>query len=194
MLTWVPEVGFSRGAAARRDYHFAMTTLVLTVIGDNRAGLVHALSEAIAQHGGNWHQSHMTELGGKFAGIVEVRVAPDKADALVAALGPLEADGLLDVTVARADNEEDEPATLLTLSLLGQDRPGIVNELSAALAAQRISIDELRTSTRSAPMAGELLFEAEAQLAVPASVSIEDLRSSLELLGNELMVDIDLRV
>jgi glycine cleavage system regulatory protein len=45
-------------------------SLVLTVIGDDRPGLVERLSAAIGKHGGNWLQSSMSHLSGKFAGIV----------------------------------------------------------------------------------------------------------------------------
>ena len=49
-----------------------MATLVLTLIGDDRAGLVNAVAEVVARHGGNWERSQMAELAGKFAGIVLV--------------------------------------------------------------------------------------------------------------------------
>ena len=79
-----------------------MATLVLTVIGDDRSGLVDALSGVIADHGGNWDKSRMARLAGKFAGIVMVAVPDAAADALIADLEPLEAQGLLDITVERA--------------------------------------------------------------------------------------------
>ena len=66
-----------------------MTTLVLTVIGDDRSGLVSMLSGVIAQHGGSWERSQMARLAGKFAGIVMVSVPDDRADALIDALEPL---------------------------------------------------------------------------------------------------------
>jgi glycine cleavage system regulatory protein len=68
-----------------------MATLVLTVIGDDRSGLVSALSGVIADHGGSWERSQMARLAGKFAGIVVVSVPDAGADALIRDLGPLEA-------------------------------------------------------------------------------------------------------
>ena len=169
-----------------------MATLVLTVIGDDRAGLVDALAGPIARHGGNWDRSHMARLAGKFAGIVVVSVPDDQTGALTAELGTLTARGLLDVTVAIAavgGSEADDD--LLSLHLIGQDRPGIIREVASALAQRNVSIEELETSASSAPMSGELLFEATATLRVPAETDPADLRSTLEAIANELMVDLD---
>jgi glycine cleavage system regulatory protein len=171
-----------------------MATLVLTVIGDDRSGLVSALSGVIADHGGSWERSQMARLAGKFAGIVLVAVPDASAEALIAALGPLGAQGLLDVTVERG---ADGPAassdlTRLTLELVGADRPGIVHDISQALAARAVSIEELHTATREAPMVGGMLFEATATLLAPPSVPVAELQAVLEELANELMVDIAL--
>ena len=173
-----------------------MTTLVLTVIGDDRSGLVSALSGAIADHGGSWERSQMARLAGKFAGIVVVDVPDDRADALVEALRPLDSQGLLDITVERGTDEDipSEGVTRLTLELLGADRPGIVHDISRVLAARQVSIEELHTATREAPMAGGVLFEATATLLAPPTLAIDDLQAVLEELANELMVELSLSV
>lgn len=170
-----------------------MTTLVLTVIGDDRSGLVDALSGVVADHGGNWDRSQMARLGGKFAGIVLITV-PDLAEAaLIADLEPLEHEGLLDITVATAHpDQESEASTELMLEVVGLDRPGIVHDVSHALAAQQVSIEELETETTSAPMAGGTLFRASARLRAPSTTSIDELRSVLDDLASELFIDVDL--
>jgi glycine cleavage system regulatory protein len=169
-----------------------MATLVLTVIGDDRAGLVEALAGPIARHGGNWDRSHMARLAGKFAGIVVVSVPDERTDDLVAELDTLTAQGVLDITVAIASNDgPSETDAFLHLHLIGQDRPGIISEIAGALAQRSVSIEELETSASSAPMSGELLFEATATLRVPAAADPADLRAALESIANELMVDLD---
>ena len=169
-----------------------MATLVLTVIGDDRAGLVDALAGPIARHGGNWDRSHMARLAGKFAGIVVVSVPDERTDDLTAELDTLTAQGLLDVTVAIAANDgPTDHDDFLELHLIGQDRPGIIREIAGALAQRNVSIEELETSASSAPMSGELLFEATATLRVPATADPADLRAALEAIANELMVDLD---
>jgi glycine cleavage system regulatory protein len=170
-----------------------MATLVLTAIGDDHAGLVHALSGVIAAHGGNWENSRMAQLAGKFAGIVMVTVPDERADALVHDLEPLAARGLLDVTATRS-TPRDAPigVTRLSLELVGLDQPGIVRDVSDALASRGVSIDELDTDTGSAPMDGGVLFRARAALIAPAGLSVDSLRDVLENVAGQLMVDIEL--
>ena len=75
-----------------------MATLTLTCIGDDRPGLVSDLSGAIKAYGGSWERSQMARLAGKFAGILQVEVPDEHAEALVGQLTALTAVGLL-VTV-----------------------------------------------------------------------------------------------
>ena len=166
-----------------------METLVLTVIGDDRPGLVSALSARLNAQGALWQRSQMSRLAGKFAGIVEVVVPAGKVDELVADLEGLAEQGLA-VTIARTRTPAETPTHLLSLELVGADRPGIVAEVSALLSARHISIEELETSVRHAPMAGGMLFEAHAVLAAPASANETELRAALEALADELMVDV----
>ena len=168
-----------------------MATFILTVIGDDRPGLVSALSAPIKDHGASWERSQMSRLAGKFAGIVLVSVANEKAQALIKDLTALEAQGL-DVGIERTVEPEEAESLRLGLELLGADHPGIVAEISASLAQQRVSIEELSTDVRDAPMAGGTLFEARAVLNAPPTTSTEDLRKMLEALADELMVDITL--
>lgn len=168
-----------------------MATFILTVLGDDRPGLVSAISAPINAHGANWERSRLSRLEGKFAGIVVVS-APDAAyDALVVDLKSL-ADQGLQVTLERTDLIEDGEALRLALHLLGADRPGIVAEISAALAALSVNIEDLSTEVREAPMAGGMLFEAHADLVAPPGTRTDEVRTMLEALADELMVDIDL--
>lgn len=172
-----------------------MATLVLTVIGNDKTGLVDALAEPIAAHGGSWDRSHMARLAGQFAGIVVVSAPDDQVASLTAHFDALNLQGLLDVQVAIASTVvESADATQLRLHLIGQNRPGIVSEISAALAKSEVSIVELETDTTSAPMSGEMLFEATATLSVPTDLSQDDLRAGLEDIANELMIDLDFTV
>jgi glycine cleavage system regulatory protein len=168
-----------------------VATFILTVIGDDRAGLVSALSAPINAHGASWERSQMSRLAGKFAGIVLVSVANDRYDALAGDLHELSAQGL-QVVLERTDEPVERELQRLRLDLLGADHPGIVAEISAALATRGVSIEELSTDVSDAPMAGGTLFEAHAVLAAPPSTSTDALRSVLEGLADELMVDIAL--
>ena len=168
-----------------------MATFIFTVVGDDRPGLVSALSAPISAHGASWERSQMSRLAGKFAGIVLVTVADKRFDALAADLEALSTEGL-QITLERTDEPVARESQRLHLELLGDDHPGIVAEISAALATQRVSIEELTTNVREAPMAGGMLFEAKALLSAPATTSTDSLRSMLEGLAHELMVEIRL--
>jgi glycine cleavage system regulatory protein len=168
-----------------------VVTFILTVVGDDRPGLVADVSAPITAHGASWERSQMSRLAGKFAGIVLVKVADKRLDALVADLALLEAEGL-QVVIERTHETVESESQRLRLDLLGDDHPGIVAEISAALATRQVSIEELNTDVREAPMAGGMLFEAQAVLNAPQAASTDDLRAMLEGLAQELMVEIRL--
>lgn len=168
------------------------TPLVLTVLGKDRTGLVESLASLVAEHGGNWLESRMCRLGGEFAGILRVVAPSDRLPALTRALEKLQERGL---TVTMRPDQDSPPGTgqhLMTLELVGHDRPGIVRQLTAALAARGINVEELSTECVSAPMSGESLFKAEARLLVPGACDPAVLRAELEKIAADMMVDLRL--
>ncbi len=167
-------------------------SLVLTLIADDRPGLVEALAQVVAQHGGNWEESRMSRLGGKFAGILLVSVAKEQAGELSRALAGLASAGLQLVIERSAAEPPAAEVRTLALELVGHDRPGIIRQISQALASRGVNLEELTTGCSSAPMSAEMLFSARARLRVPATVGVEELRSVLEALANDLMVDLSL--
>jgi glycine cleavage system regulatory protein len=165
------------------------TSLVLTVIGDDKPGIVQQLSDQILAAGGNWEESRMARLAGKFAGLLHVSVDADRADALAERLTAFKGGGLK-VVVERSAPHEGGALRTLRLELLGNDHPGIVHDIARVLAEHRVNIEELETDTTSAPMSGETLFRARAHLSVPQTVTVAQLRALLEALAGELMVDV----
>lgn len=167
-------------------------SLVITLIGADRPGLVNAIAERAAAAGANWLESSMAQLAGRFAGIVRLAIAESEAGKLEASLRELEAEGL-QVIIERGAGARAQAARRITrLELVGHDRPGIVRDISAVLARHGVSIEEFETACESAPMSSESLFRARAVLDVPAAVSLDALRADLEALANELMVDLNL--
>jgi glycine cleavage system regulatory protein len=141
-------------------------SLVLTVIGPDRPGLVELLARTVAEHEANWLESRMSHLEGQFAGLLRVSVASDRTAALSKALAELEALGLRVMTRTSEGPSLPPSHRSLRLELVGQDRPGIIRDLSRALAARRVN--------------------------VPRDVSLDELRETLETIANELMVDLTL--
>jgi glycine cleavage system regulatory protein len=166
--------------------------LVLTLIGPDRPGLVEALAAQIAKHGGNWEESRMAHLSGRFAGILRVSVPSDGAAALTQALTSLDREGLRVVVEGAAPADAAGGGSCVRLSLVGNDREGIVREISQALARRNVNVDELHTRCDDAPMGGGQLFRAEALLRLPSGVSADDLRALLEALADDLMVELEL--
>jgi glycine cleavage system regulatory protein len=166
-------------------------SIVLTVIGPDRPGIVEQLATTVAAHGGNWEQSRMAQLAGQFAGILRVTVEQDRVGSLHEALQGLSSAGLRVVGEASAERER-ERSRAYRLSLVGNDREGIVRDLSRVLSAREINVEELDTRCESAPMSGELLFHAQALLHVPTRVEIGTLQTTLESLADDLMVDLKL--
>ncbi|MGV1010229.1 MAG: glycine cleavage system protein R [Dermatophilaceae bacterium] len=169
-----------------------MSRLVLTVIGDDRPGLVNALADVVSAHDGNWERSQLTQLAGKFAGIVVVAVPDDTSQQLVGALRRLE--GLLEVAAypgTEADaNVADEQWRRVSIDLIGNDHPGIVRDVTAVIHRHNLSIDSIDTGTREAPWTGGPLFEAHVVLRLPRTADSAALSSDLEELANEILVDL----
>ena len=168
------------------------TSLVLTILGPDRPGLVESIARLVAAHDGNWLESRMAHLAGQFAGILRVEVDAAQAESLTQALANLAQAGL--ETVVHPDPAAAIPSNrpLVKLDLLGQDRPGIVRQISGVLAALGVNVEELNTECRAAAETGHPLFHAVADLRLPPDVSEEDLRIALENVAADLMVDVKL--
>ncbi len=166
--------------------------LVMTIIGPDRPGLVESVAQLVTGYGGNWLESRMSRLGGQFAGILRVEVPEEKEAPLLRALEGLKAQGL--TVVAQGDQPPPLTSGARTnlLEVVGQDRPGIVNQISRALAKHDVNVEDLHTECGSAAMSGETLFKARARLSIPPSCDIAELRNELEKIAADLIVEISL--
>ena len=177
-------------------------SMVMTLIGKDRPGLVEPLAQIIEAHGGNWEESRMVQLAGEFAGLLRISVPSRRAAALEQALAGLPGVSMVVARVPEPESAADDSGrrfswdeardTVLDLEVVGQDHPGIVRQLSAALSARGINVEELETEVASAPMSGEQLFRARARLQAPAGLDLGQLADDLERLAADLMVEITL--
>jgi glycine cleavage system regulatory protein len=164
--------------------------LVMTIIGPDRTGLVESVARAVADHGGNWLESRMCRLGGEFAGILRIEIPAEKKSALLAALQKLQQNGLQIVI------RDDQPVSLPShgrqtkLEIVGSDRPGIVREITSALARANVNVEEFFSEVVSAPMSGETLFKAGARLQLPKNCDLAALKKDLEKIAADLQVDV----
>ncbi len=165
--------------------------LVMTIIGPDRTGLVESLAGCVAENGGNWLESRLCRLGGEFAGILRIEIPDKNKSTLLAALQKISG---LTVTVCADDQNIPSIAGRLTaLEIVGHDRPGIVHEISAALARAGVNVEEFSSEVASAPMSGETLFKAAARLQLPEHCDLAVLQRDLEKIASDLLVDVSFK-
>ena len=169
------------------------TYLVVTITCPDRPGIVERITEVLVAQEANWEESRMARLGGDFAGIVLISVAPHRAESLAADLRALGSEQMAVVVKPTQPAESDALAggTLYELRLTGADHEGIVHKVSAYLASQGINVETMQTEVVPAPMSAAPLFQMEAQIKVPVRLTLADLRGNLERIGDELGVDIE---
>jgi glycine cleavage system regulatory protein len=168
------------------------TSYIITFIGDDRPGLVEQLSRTIEDNDGNWHDSRLSQLGGKFSGLILVSLPAANGDALELALKDLSTSGLSVRVTPTVVGIDGSGGKAISLTVLGPDRKGIVREISRALAERQVNVIEMDSEVTSAPMSGELLFQARIQAQIPSSVDLDDLEDTLEEIANQMTLDIDL--
>ncbi len=160
---------------------------ILTAQGPDQHGLVEAIAKVVEDQGGNWLDSRLCRLGGRFAGIVradfpnEPRGLPDKIATLTCHW--------------QSDSQElsasSQSSSWVRLSIVTADRPGIVRQISEILRAHGANVEEFDSRVSSAPFSGELMFHASYLVNLQDVASSETLRDKLEDLAEELMCDLD---
>ncbi len=86
----------------------------------------------------------------------------------------------------------EEPAKRQTLvvDVMGNDRPGIVRDLTAAIANAGGNVEELTTGLESAPMSGHPMLRAHGVISTHESSTTEAITAAIESLGADLTVDV----
>ena len=167
-------------------------SIVFTFICNDKPGIVDKLSSIIARNDGNWQESRMTKLAGKFTGIVQIGISETGLPSLKQELQQLAANdfSLLfdDITPETAPS----PSQQLRLSIVGLDRPGIVREVAQALSEKNINVTKMHSVIESAPMTGEPLFKAEVEVEAPLAVDTDTLHERLDAICSQLDIDISL--
>jgi glycine cleavage system regulatory protein len=181
-----------RAVMLTEDAPATTTSLVVTVIGPDRPGIVRLLSDRAQRFGANWAASRLSRLAGEFAGMVHFEVPRENADALASSLRGLESAGLK-LVIAKSDLSE-APSGLrgIELELVGDDRLGIVSHLTRILAESGISIEHIHTEIVGTTSTAPKTFKVAAHLLVPNTLSSDELRRRLEPVASEMKVDIAL--
>ncbi|MFJ7565600.1 ACT domain-containing protein [Herminiimonas sp. NPDC097707] len=181
-----------RSVVLAEEVSATTTSLVVSIVGTDRHGIVRSLAERAQRYGANWAASRMSRLAGEFAGMVHFEVPHENADALANALRGLESSGL-QVVVAKSNGAEVSDAIKsVELELIGDDRVGIVSSLTKILAERNVSVESIHTEIVRSGVSGKQTFKIGAHLLVPAKLSVDDLRQELGTLAHEMTVDIAL--
>jgi glycine cleavage system regulatory protein len=165
--------------------------IVLTLIAADQPGIVQRVSGVIREHGGAWRQSSMSRLAGQFAGILLGEVPEDRAEACLAALAALETEGMQVIARMGEPDLEVPAGEEYHLELVGNDRPGIMAEITGVLGSHGVNVQGLETLVEGASMAGGDLFRAYASLRLPKGADVTQIEEALEALADDLMVDIN---
>ncbi len=164
-----------------------MKSLVMTLVGADKPGLVDQLAKAVRLHGGNWQASRFAHMAGQFAGFVEVTVPQENADVLIESINAIPD---LDIQMVNVKTPVSKAQNIAHFNLLGNDKPGIVSEITAVLQQFNINILEFNSKCVSAPNWGNLMFQAEFVVALPDDVESDEIQTALETIANDLVVDI----
>jgi len=168
------------------------TSYIITFIGDDRPGLVEELSTVIEENRGSWHESQLSQLGGKFAGLVLVSIPEGGAEQLETALKALSASGLSIRVTPSSTGQSIPSARRITLTVIGPDRLGIVREISQALSSHQVNVIEMDSQVTSAPMSAEMLFQARIDAEIPLDTNLDELTDMFEEIANQMTLDISL--
>jgi glycine cleavage system regulatory protein len=165
--------------------------VLISFFSDDRPGVIHEISQAIENHGGNWMDSQLSRLGGRFAGVLQAQVPKMQQEALANTLAGLTDRGIT-ATLTTAGEPPASAAATRGLRVMGPDRPGIVQEMTRALQTAGFNVLSLSTSVETAPMSGEPLFRAEARIEVSEGSRVDELESQLDAMAESMTLEIDL--
>jgi len=166
-------------------------SFIITILGPDQPGLVKSLSETLNKFQGNWTESRMTHLAGKFAGIVRVSLPVEQFEKLSLALNEIQTDTFRILIEEASSINKDEPEHILSLELMAQDRPGIIQDITHQLAKLNVNIEELESNVKEASMSGGTLFCAQLKLSLPSGIKAEVVQDTLEEMSDQFMVDIN---
>lgn len=163
-----------------------MKHIVISFIGEDQPGLVDQLSNVIKQYQGNWQDSSMHHLSGFFAGVIEIAVSEENAEALISSISAIAA---LETTIKVAPQVSTKIKPSIVLELTANDRSGIVQEISSVIHHEQGNLLKVVSTQESAAHTGQDLFKAKATISIDEH-KIDTLIDAIENLADDIMVDV----
>jgi glycine cleavage system transcriptional repressor len=164
-----------------------MQWTMVTVIGNDRPGIVARVSAVLFEHGCNLGEASMMRLGGNFT--IMLMVGHDRPAAEIEALLAPVTDALgLRLHVDAIDGHlHDHRVPDVRITVFGADRAGIVAQVTGALAAAGLNILDLESDVGGSDQAPIYVMHIEGS----ASQGIEVLQQALAGLTD---AGIDIRI
>ena len=170
--------------------------LVVTIVGPDRRGIVEKITAVMVAYAVNIEESKMARLGGEFAVIMLLSLPGEKENELLASLDTLKEHEL--TIFSRPTNlsrlERFQGYVPYEISVLGADHEGIVHNVAQYITAERMNIEKLDTRVTKAPISGTPLFSMHAIVQAPPEITLTQLRQKLANVGDELGVDIEVKL
>ena len=164
--------------------------VAVTAVGLDRPGIVAAVSRVLYDLGGNIEDSRMAILGGHFAMVLIVAL-PTGADAKALERALAEPAGALELMTSVRPVADAPPlhaeGSPYIVSVYGADKPGIVWQISEALAAANVNISDLATHVVGDQ---EPVYVMILEVDLPPGADAEAIGASLKVIGGELGVDV----
>lgn len=166
-----------------------MKSLVITLVGKDKPGLIDSIAQTVSQAKGNWLASSFANMAGQFAGFAEIQL-PEENEAQL--LATLKNHPDLDITLNEGLSSQGKKKQKAQIDVQGNDRAGIVQELTAVLNQFNLNIVQFESLCESAPAWGNLIFKATTAVELPLDINTDELKEALEALSDDLVVEIQL--
>jgi glycine cleavage system transcriptional repressor len=167
-----------------------MHDLTVSAIGEDRPGIVAAVTGVLLEHGCNLADCSMSLLRRQFAMILLVE-APDELsdEGLAAALRePARELGLVTSVREVAHAGTASPDHPHVVSVYGPDRPGIVHRIASVLAGRGANITDLMSR-----LTGDEVYTVVVDVDIPEGTDAGDVGAELLAAAREMGVEITFR-
>lgn len=166
------------------------TNFILTVMAKDKPGIVKTVSDIVLSNQGSWLESSLSRLGGQFAGVVSVRIPDNALNDFKKALSGIVSEGIT-VKINSFDEDDVFVGKNARITIEANDRQGIIDEISSALAEKGVNVEKLSSECENASMAGYDLFKAQIYVTLPKRFTVNKLQALLESVSDDLMVTIN---
>ncbi|NMP15902.1 ACT domain-containing protein [Thalassotalea sp. Y01] len=159
---------------------------IATILGEERSGVMRSLAQQTNQLGGIWLDSRVSQLGGRFVGLIKIEIGEDKADELKAFFE--HHDGL--ITHFNDCNDLQQSFALWSLTYEARDKSGLIDQITQALAEFAIDIDDMESHRYAVVELGQSVLSAYFSLRTPIDFSPEPLQEKLQHIDQQASIEI----